>query len=189
MEKNKLVKISKYLSYHLRHHPEKLGLKLADGGWVSVKELLKAAQQDNFTLTFAELQEVVAENDKKRFSFDETGTLIKANQGHSVTVDLKLEPKIPPAILYHGTIAKNIAAITKQGLSKMSRHHVHLSVDINTAYQVGSRRGKPVIFPVDALAMFEAGYQFYLSDNGVWLVDQVPPEYLTIGQKNSINKY
>ncbi|MDM9379851.1 RNA 2'-phosphotransferase [Chlorogloeopsis sp. ULAP01] len=178
MESSRLVKISKYLSKHLRHQPHRLGIKLAPGGWVAVDELLAACQEHQFSITRAELNEVVANNDKKRFSFDSTGTLIRANQGHSIEVDLQLEPVVPPDVLYHGTGHKAVESILQTGLCKMSRHHVHLSADLATAKIVGARHGKPVVFVVNATAMHEAGYIFYCSENGVWLVDYVPPEYL-----------
>ncbi len=177
-DNSRLVKVSKYLSKHLRHQPDRIGITLAPGGWVSVDELLAACAKNNFPLSRAELNEVVANNDKKRFSFDSTGSLIRANQGHSVEVDLQLEPVLPPDVLYHGTGAGAVESILQTGLSKMSRHHVHLSGDISTAKTVGSRHGKPVVFAVDAGAMHKAGYTFYCSENGVWLVDYVPPEYL-----------
>jgi len=180
MNNKRLVKISKYLSRHLRHDPERIGLQLAPGGWVLVNELLAACKQHNFALTRSELNEVVAQNDKQRFSFDASRTRIRANQGHSVNVDLQLEPQIPPALLYHGTGHGAVASIQNLGLQKMSRHHVHLSTDIATAKTVGSRWGKPVIFAVDAATMDEAGYKFYCSDNGVWLVNSVPPKYLSV---------
>jgi putative RNA 2'-phosphotransferase len=180
MKETRLVKISKYLSYHLRHHPDKLGLKLKPGGWVSVDDLLDAAKKDKFLITYSELKEVVANNDKKRFSFDTTETRIRANQGHSVEVDLQLEPVVPPDVLYHGTSQGAVQSILEGGLQKMSRHHVHLSFDIATAKNVGSRRGRPVIFAVDALTMHQDGYLFYRSNNGVWLVDLVPPNYLKL---------
>lgn len=178
MNNSRLVKISKYLSKHLRHQPEQIGIKLAPGGWVSVDEFLAACKKHSFPINHAELNEVVASNDKKRFSFDSTGTLIRANQGHSIEVDLQLEPAIPPDVLYHGTGHGAVEAILGEGLCKMSRHHVHLSKDIGTAKTVGARHGRPVVFAVDAAAMHEAGYTFYCSENGVWLVDSVPPEYL-----------
>lgn len=178
MNNSRLVKISKYLSKHLRHQPERIGIKLAPGGWVGVDELLAACKKHSFPINHAELNEVVASNDKKRFSFDSTGTLIRANQGHSIEVDLQLEPAIPPDVLYHGTGHGAVEAILREGLCKMSRHHVHLSKDIATAKTVGARHGRPVVFAVDAAAMHEAGYTFYCSENGVWLVDSVPPEYL-----------
>ncbi len=178
MNNSRLVKISKYLSKHLRHQPERIGMKLAPGGWVSVDELLAACKKHSFPINRAELNEVVASNDKKRFSFDSTGILIRANQGHSVEVDLQLEPTVPPDVLYHGTGHRAVEAILREGLCKMSRHHVHLSSDMATAQKVGARHGRPVVFTVDAAAMHEDGYTFYCSENGVWLVERVPPEYL-----------
>ncbi|HEY9821622.1 MAG TPA: RNA 2'-phosphotransferase [Candidatus Sericytochromatia bacterium] len=178
MNNYRLVKISKYLSKHLRHQPDRIGIKLAPGGWISVDELLAACKKHSFPINRIELDEVVANNDKKRFSFDSTGTLIRANQGHSVEVDLQLEPTVPPDVLYHGTGHGAVEAILREGLRKMLRHHVHLSEDIATAKRVGARHGRPVVFEVDATAMQEAGYTFYCSENGVWLVDRVPPEYL-----------
>ncbi|NJQ97145.1 MAG: RNA 2'-phosphotransferase, partial [Hydrococcus sp. CSU_1_8] len=150
------------------------------GGWVSVEELLAACAAHQFTITRSELAEVVASNDKQRFSFDPTGKLIRANQGHSVKIDLQLEPQIPPAILYHGTGKTSVTAILDKGLLKMSRHHVHLSQYLETARKVGRRHGYPVVFVVDAASMHEADFRFYCSDNGVWLIDSVPPEYLTL---------
>jgi putative RNA 2'-phosphotransferase len=180
MNNSRRVKISKYLSKHLRHQPDRLGIKLAPGGWVCVDELLTACAKNSFPITKVQLNEVVENNDKKRFSFDSTGTLIRANQGHSVEVDLQLEPAIPPHVLYHGTGHGAVESIMHNGLNKMSRHHVHLSRDIETAIKVGSRHGKPVVFTIDAAAMHSFGYTFYCSDNGVWLVDHVPPEYLQL---------
>jgi putative RNA 2'-phosphotransferase len=180
MNHNRLIKISKYLSYNLRHRPDKIGLTLKSGGWVSVDELLIAAAKDNFMIELMELQEVVSKNDKKRFSFDETGSLIRANQGHSIKIDLQLEPQEPPSLLYHGTAEKNVVSILNQGLGKMARHYVHLSSNIETARAVGARHGIPVIFTINAVAMYHNGYHFYCSENGVWLVDFVPREYIEI---------
>jgi putative RNA 2'-phosphotransferase len=178
MDARRLVKISKYLSKHLRHEPERLGLELAPGGWVRVEDLLAACARHHFPITREQLEEVVAGNDKRRFAFDPTGTLIRANQGHSTAVDLQLEPAVPPALLYHGTGAQNVEAIRGGGLKKMARHHVHLSIDVPTATKVGARHGRPVVFEVDAAAMHRAGHTFSVSANGVWLTDAVPPEYL-----------
>ncbi|WP_369817730.1 RNA 2'-phosphotransferase [Planktothricoides sp. SR001] len=183
MHQSRLVKISKYLSYHLRHQPEKLGLTLDVSGWVPVEMLLAAAAKDGFPISADELQAVVAKNDKKRFSFDETKGKIRANQGHSVAVDLQLAAVKPPEKLYHGTAASAVDSILKQGLQKMSRHHVHLSAEIAIAKKVGERHGRPVVFMVDAAAMDAQGYPFYRSDNGVWLVDKVPPEFLQLLQQ------
>ena len=178
MDHARRIKVSKYLSKHLRHEPERIGLQLAPGGSVSVDALLDACARNRFPVSREELDEVVTTNDKQRFAFDPTGTLIRANQGHSVEVDLQLEPVPPPALLYHGTGAKTADVIRRMGLQKMARHHVHLSIDIPTATKVGARHGPPVIFVVDAAAMHQAGHLFYCSANGVWLTDQVPPQYL-----------
>ncbi|MEH1769130.1 MAG: RNA 2'-phosphotransferase [Nostoc sp.] len=178
MSDSRLVKISKYLSKYLRHTPDAIGIQLAPGGWVDVDELLTACAKNKFPLTRQELQVVVKSSDKQRFSFDSTGNLIRANQGHSIKVDLHLEAVVPQDELYHGTGHKSVESILQTGLSKMSRHHVHLSKDIETAKTVGARHGKPVVFAVNAAAMHQAGYIFYCSANGVWLVENVPPEYL-----------
>jgi putative RNA 2'-phosphotransferase len=178
MDESRLVKISKFLSRHLRHQPERLGLELQSGGWVAVDTLLRACARHNFPVSRAELDEVVARNDKQRFGFDPTGTLIRAHQGHSVAVDLQLEPAEPPAVLFHGTADRNLAAILRDGLIPMRRHHVHLSPDRETARRVGARHGRPVVLEVDAAAMRAAGMVFRRSDNGVWLVDRVPPRFL-----------
>ena len=182
------VKISKFLSYHLRHRPDLLGLELASGGWVEVNKLLVAAKKSGFSFTLAELKQVVAENDKQRFSFNNKGDLIRANQGHSVQVDLELDVAVPPDILYHGTYQKVVAQIKKQGLKKMQRHHVHLSADLQTAIRVGARRGYPVIFQVDALAMCNAGHTFYCSENQIWLTEVVPACYLKLLSSNLKNR-
>lgn len=178
MDNTRLVKVSKYLSKHLRHQPERLGLVLEPGGWVGVDQLLAACRANNFPITRAELNEVVARNDKQRFSFDASGEMIRANQGHTIEVDLQLEAKAPPTVLYHGTGARSVESILKDGLSKMARYHVHLSGEVETATRVGARHGRPTVFEVDAAAMHSDGYEFYVSANGVWLVDKVPPKYL-----------
>jgi putative RNA 2'-phosphotransferase len=170
---------SKYLSKYLRHWPEELGLALMPGGWVEVDALLAASAQRGFPISRDELEEVVARNDKKRFAFDESGTLIRAQQGHSAPVDLELEPATPPTTLYHGTPERNLTAILQDGLLKMRRHHVHLSPDEATAHAVGARRGHSVVLAVDTEKMHRDGYAFYRSGNGVWLVQQVPPRYLS----------
>jgi putative RNA 2'-phosphotransferase len=180
MNEKRLIKVSKYLSKHLRHQPERLGLNPETGGWVEVEDLLKACAKNNFPLALAELKEVVEKNDKKRFSFDAGGEKIRANQGHSIKVDLQLKPQIPPARLFHGTAERNVSMIREHGLLKMARHHVHLSVDTETARKVGMRHGKPVIFEIDTMAMLEKGFEFFVSENGVWLVESVPPEFLKV---------
>jgi putative RNA 2'-phosphotransferase len=162
----------------LRHSPEAIGLSLQPGAWVEVDELLAACARRNFRLTRAQLEEVVAKNNKQRFAFDDTSARIRANQGHSVEVDLELQPQAPPGVLYHGTAQHNIEAILRDGLAKMRRHHVHLSSDIETAQRVGARHGNPVVLQVDARAMHEAGCVFFQSVNGVWLTESVAPQYL-----------
>jgi putative RNA 2'-phosphotransferase len=174
------TRISKYLSKHLRHQPERLGLELLPGGWVNVEQLLGAASANGFELSLAELQQVVTSSDKQRFGFNDTGDLIRANQGHSIEVDLQLTAKIPPNLLYHGTHLKAIDPILATGLDKMSRHHVHLTTDLNMAHQVGGRRGKSAVLVVNAIAMIDDGYEFYCTDNDVWLVEAVPPQYLDL---------
>jgi len=172
------VHVSKYLSRHLRHAPEDLGLTLEPGGWVPIEALLAGAAAAGFPITREELDEVVRTSDKQRFALDETGTKIRANQGHSVEVDLQLTPAEPPAELFHGTAERNVEAILRDGLRKMARHHVHLSPDTETATRVGQRHGKPVVLVVDAARLRADGHTFFRSANGVWLVDEVPAQYL-----------
>jgi uncharacterized protein (TIGR02452 family) len=171
-------KISKFLSLVLRHEPERIGISLDDSGWTDVPALLAAAAKHGVSLTREQLAEVVAGSDKQRFALSPDGERIRANQGHSVDVDLKLEAVSPPATLYHGTVDKFLDSIRAKGLIKGERHHVHLSADTTTASKVGSRRGKAVLLQVRAAAMAEAGHQFFRSANGVWLVESVPPEFL-----------
>ncbi|HZM77785.1 MAG TPA: RNA 2'-phosphotransferase [Candidatus Limnocylindrales bacterium] len=168
-----LKKVSKRLSYVLRHRPDSVGLTLDEAGWVPVEKLLKALR-----ISRSQLDEVVAGNDKQRFIIE--GDRIRANQGHSVDVDLRLEPIAPPDRLYHGTVARYLDSIREQGLLRGSRHHVHLSADPETAAKVGARRGRPVILKVDSKAMAAAGHVFYRSANGVWLTDSVPPSFLVL---------
>ncbi|MFG2868103.1 RNA 2'-phosphotransferase [Streptomyces sp. NPDC048338] len=176
MDERRTVKVSKYLSKHLRHQPERIGLVLDANGWTEVDALLRAAASHGFPITRAELDHVVATNDKRRFAVE--GTRIRASQGHTVEVDLDLPPAEPPAYLYHGTVGSGLAAIRAEGLRPMARHHVHLSPDRETATRVGARRGRPVVLSVDAGAMHRAGHVFHVSANGVWLTDAVPPEFI-----------
>ncbi|MCE9562186.1 MAG: RNA 2'-phosphotransferase [Planctomycetes bacterium] len=180
MDTKRSVKVSKFLSRILRHAPEDLGLTLESGGWVPIGDLLAGASKVGMHLTRAELDEVVRSSDKQRFAFDDTGTKIRANQGHSTEVDLQLEPVEPLPELFHGTTTANLEAILHDGLLKMARHHVHLSADTPTALKVGGRHGKPVLLHVDAARMRADGHIFFLSANGVWLVDHVPPQYLRV---------
>lgn len=178
MPKDRFTKTSKFLSLVLRHEPGLIGITLDSAGWVSVSELLRACRDYGRPLTAEELREVVASDDKRRFSFSEDGRKIRANQGHSIPVELGYEPAAPPAILYHGTTERFLPSIREEGLKKGSRHHVHLSPDEETARKVGGRRGRPVVLKVESGRMHEAGHVFFRSANGVWLTERVPPEYL-----------
>lgn len=175
---NRIVRVSKFLSLVLRHQPEKIGITLDNQGWVPVTELLKACKAHGFVVTFAELQHVVSTNDKRRFAFSSDGLFIRANQGHSVEIDLGYEPVTPPPVLYHGTAERNLASIKQRGLIKGKRHHVHLSELTETARAVGQRYGKPVVLKVESARMHQDGLVFFRSDNGVWLTDHVPAEYI-----------
>jgi putative RNA 2'-phosphotransferase len=177
---NRMIKISKLLSLVLRHQPEKIGLKLDPAGWVSVEELLEACEKHGFPLRENELEAVVASSDKQRFSFSDDRLQIRANQGHSINVDLGYQPTVPPEELYHGTVERFLRSILDSGLSKRKRHHVHLSADLETAQKVGARRGVPVILRVMSGGMHRDGHLFFRSENGVWLTDRVPPEYLEV---------
>lgn len=172
-------KISKLLSYVLRHHPEKLHLTLDEQGWVGVDELLEALRNNHRPITLDQLRQVVANNDKQRFSFDPSQQRIRANQGHSIAVDLALAPQTPPHTLYHGTAQRHLNSIQSKGLIKGNRQHVHLSADRQTATTVGSRHGKPVVLKVNTAQMHADGLLFFCSDNGVWLTDHVPTSYLS----------
>jgi putative RNA 2'-phosphotransferase len=178
MNKDRSTKISKFLSLVLRHKPETIGLSLDENGWGNVADLLKASASHGNSFTREDLDAVVETNDEKRFIFDDSGERIRAAQGHSLKVDLEFEKRTPPAILYHGTAERNVDAIMASGLKKMQRHHVHLSADPDTALNVGIRYGKPVIFRVDTVGMIAGGFEFYISANGVWLVDSVPVRFL-----------
>jgi putative RNA 2'-phosphotransferase len=175
---SQLKHISKLLSLVLRHQPEKIGITLDENGWTPVNILIEKINQQGIRLDKELLETVVTTNDKKRFAFNDDKTLIRANQGHSVAVDLELPPAIPPEYLYHGTVPASLAAIQKEGLKKMSRQHLHLSADKETATKVGSRRGVPVILTIKTGQMHRAGFIFYLSENGVWLTEAVPPQYI-----------
>ena len=167
----------------LRHRPKLAGVSLDEHGWVDVNELLNGMNK-SVSITRAELENIVATDNKNRFSFSEDGTRIRANQGHSVDVDVELEQLPPPEILYHGTAEKSVASIQKQGLLPMGRLFVHLSADTETACTVGARHGRPRIFLLDARRMAEDGFEFFRSVNGVWLTWRVPPEYLTLTEEN-----
>lgn len=172
--------MSKRLSFVLRHQPDSIGITLDEAGWVAVDELLPALARSGLRLSRAELDAVVAANDKRRFAFDESGTRIRASQGHSVPVALGYRSQIPPGVLFHGTVQRFLPAILDEGLRPGNRHAVHLSPDVATATTVGRRRGRPVVLRVDAAAMVADGFAFTRSANGVWLTDAVPARYLAV---------
>jgi len=177
---DRAVKVSKFLALHLRHAPERIGLTLDEAGWADVGELLSAAAAAGFAITRAELDVAVSEPTKRRYAYDESGTRIRAVQGHSVPVSLGYVASAPPDELFHGTVARFLDQILAEGLRPMNRHHVHLSPDVETARVVGMRRGTPVILRVDAAALAAGGAEFFRADNGVWLVAEVPPSALSV---------
>ncbi|MGW2030870.1 RNA 2'-phosphotransferase [Streptomyces spinosus] len=182
MDARRTVKVSKYLSRHLRHQPERIGLTPDPGGWVEIATLIDAAAAHGFPFTREELDHVVAANDKRRFAVEDGR--IRASQGHSIEVDLGLPPVVPPPYLYHGTVARHLEAIRAQGLRPMNRHAVHLSADRETATRVGARRGRPVVLSVDSGAMHRDGHVFHISANGVWLTATVPARYLRLPDRH-----
>lgn len=175
-EKNP-AQTSKYISLILRHKPEVIGITLDEHGWADVGELIEGVNKTH-PLDMKLLEQIVAEDEKQRYSFNENKTLIRANQGHSVQVDVELEERMPPDTLWHGTGEKFVPSIDKMGLISKSRLYVHLSADIETARKVGARHGKPVVYQISADKMVNDGYKFYCSVNGVWLTYNVPKEYL-----------
>lgn len=169
---------SKYISLILRHKPETIGITLDEHGWANVDELIAGiAKSQPFTMEM--LEEIVETDEKQRYSFNDDKSLIRANQGHSIPVDVELEEKCPPTILFHGTGEKYVMSISEQGLIPKSRLYVHLSSDYETAVKVGKRHGKPVVYTVSAGDMYNTGYRFYQSVNGVWLTKEVPVQYLS----------
>ena len=170
------VRLSKFLAYVLRHDPAAVGIELDDAGWVPVDELLAGLADAGRPIDRARLEAMVANNDKRRYEL--AGDRIRAAQGHSRPVDLRLEPLRPPDVLYHGTVERFLASITAEGLRPGQRTHVHLSADVATAKRVGARRGRPVVLRVDAAGMHAAGTVFFRAANGVWLTARVPPEWL-----------
>lgn len=169
---------SKFLSLVLRHAPEKIQLRLDENGWAKTNELITQCNKFHKKLNLELLDYVVENNDKKRFAFNDDKSMIRACQGHSIVVDLNMDQTMPPDFLYHGTVDEFLEAIKKEGLQKMSRQHVHLSQEKETAIKVGSRRGKPIVLIVNTKKMQEDGFVFYLSENKVWLTDEVPAKYI-----------
>lgn len=171
MSKDHLEKASRFLSYALRHKPGEAGIQLDHNGWTTVPLMLAALKKNGLHLSLEQLQHLVATNNKKRFEFSEDATKIRASQGHSVKIDLALKPSVPPNVLYHGTAKRSLDEILASGIKRISRNHIHLSPDVDTARNVGSRHGVPVIIEIDSKKMHDEGHIFYKSANGVWLTE------------------
>ena len=176
----KLDKLSVFISLVLRHKPEAAGIALDEHGWANVEELLHGINETGRKISMDILEEIVATDSKQRYSFNEDKTLIRANQGHSIPVDVELKEQNPPEILYHGTATRFLNSILNDGLKPMSRLYVHLSKDIETAWKVGKRHGDPVILKINSRDMYKDGYKFYLSENGVWLTEKVDAKYFEV---------
>lgn len=181
-EERRLERLSKFISMILRHKPEVIGITLDEHGWADVDELIKGINETGEEVEFSKttLEKIVKTDKKQRYSVSQDKTLIRANQGHSIPVDVELEKKEPPKILYHGTGVKSVKAIQEQGLLPMERLYVHLSTDVETATNVGKRHGTPVIFKVNTEQMQKDGYDFFQSVNGVWLTKEAPAKYLEL---------
>lgn len=173
-----LQEVSKFVALILRHKPETIGIVLDDHGYANVEELIDGVAAHYKGFNRAYLEKIVSIDEKKRYSFNQDKTLIRANQGHSIKVDIELKEQEPPEVLYHGTGGKYVKSIDKQGLRPKSRMYVHLSKDVETAKKVGQRHGTPIVYIVRAKQMYKDGYKFYLSENNVWLTNEVPNKYL-----------
>ncbi len=180
MNAAQLKRVSKSMSYVLRHRPDTIGITLDAQGWVTVDDLIRAFARGGKSYTRQLIEQVVAKNDKRRFEFSDDGRSIRARQGHSIEIDLGYERAEPPGVLYHGTATRNLDSIFDKGLNKGNRHHVHMSTDKQTMLDVASRHGKPVLLAIDARRMHDDAHVFYVTGNDVWLTDHVPPRYLTV---------
>ena len=180
-------KLSKYISLILRHKPETIGITLDEHGWANVNELINGINESGHNINMDVLEEIVRTDNKQRYSFNEDKTLIRANQGHSIPVDVELKEMTPPDVLYHGTATRFLDSIKQNGIKSMSRLYVHLSKDYYTALNVGSRHGKCVVFEIDTKKMYEDGVKFYLSENGVWLTKYVDWKYVISARRRSFD--
>ena len=183
------VQTGKFISRVLRHSPQTIGIELDKNGWADVAELIAGLNRKGHSIDMAGLEDIVATNNKKRYSFNEDKTKIRANQGHSVDVDLELKAAVPPDVLFHGTADRFIEGIKENGLQKQNRNHVHLSADWETAESVGKRHGRPVVLVIEAGKMRKDGYVFYLSENGVWLTGEVPSGYIRFEEARHVSKH
>lgn len=175
---NDLVKLGKYLSLILRHKPDVIGIELDKYGWAVIDELIEGINKTGRFINEEILDEIVETNNKKRYQYNDDHTKIRANQGHSINVNVDLQERIPPNPLYHGTALNYLDKIKQLGITKMNRLHVHLSKDIETAKNVGKRHGQPIVLVIDTKAMVEDGYVFYFSNNGVWLCNDIDYKYI-----------
>ncbi|OHT15129.1 putative RNA 2'-phosphotransferase [Tritrichomonas foetus] len=180
MSSRKLIQDSKFLALVLRHKPQTIGLTLDENGWADIETLLSCCQKNRKNITREELNEIVSTDNKKRYTISEDGLKIRAAQGHSIQVDLELQPQDPPPILYHGTCERFLPSIMRGGLKHQSRNYVHLSIDVQTAMNVGRRHGKPVVLEIDTQSMKNDGMLFYLAENGVWLSNDIDIKYLKV---------
>ncbi|RRB07939.1 RNA 2'-phosphotransferase [Larkinella rosea] len=178
MSDKRITEISKFLSMVLRHKPEKIGIQLDENGWTDVADLLEKSNRFGIPFDLEMLKHIVDTNPKQRFALNAAQDKIRANQGHSVPIELGYASQEPPEILYHGTAEKSVQSILATGLEKRNRQHVHLSSDLETALKVGQRHGIPFVFKVFAKQMYNDKFEFYRSDNGVWLTHEVPVNYL-----------
>ncbi|MGN0144665.1 MAG: RNA 2'-phosphotransferase [Clostridium sp.] len=177
---NNDAKLGKFISLILRHKPETIGISLDPHGWAEVSELIDGINKCGHKIDFETLDRIVRENNKKRYSFNEDKTKIRANQGHSVNVDVELKKVIPPEVLYHGTAERFLDSIKEKGILKMSRQYVHLSENKETAVNVGKRHGKPIVLAIDTKSMMKDGFEFYLSENRVYLCKYIPWKYVSL---------
>ena len=176
--KNDDTSLSKFISLILRHKPEEIGITLDRHGWADTAQLIKGIRSTGRRIDTETLERIVRNDEKQRYSFSENGKKIRANQGHSIPVEVEMRTAVPPARLYHGTAEKALESIMQNGILKMNRLYVHLSGDIETAFKVGSRHGKPVVLIIDTAAMSSDGYVFKISENGVWQSENIPQMYI-----------
>lgn len=184
--KNKDEELGKFISLILRHNPKVINITLDENGWGNVDELIKGINKAGKHIDFNTLERLVYENNKQRYSFSEDKLKIRANQGHSIKVDVELNEKIPPEYLYHGSAISFLDSIMDIGIQKQSRQYVHLSADSNTPYSVGKRHGNPIILKINSIVMYEDGYKFYFSKNEVWLTEHVPVKYISIDGRDNV---
>ncbi|WPC42642.1 RNA 2'-phosphotransferase [Clostridium sp. JS66] len=185
-QNNKDIELGKFISLILRHSPQTIDITLDEHGWANVDDLIRGINKKGKRIDFQDLERIVRENNKQRYSFNDDRTKIRANQGHSIEVDVELEEKVPPKYLYHGTSTRFIDSIMNLGIQKQNRQYVHLSKDFQTAFSVGKRHGKPTVLKIDCIRMYDEGYKFYFSKNGVWLTDVVPVKFISIEDNKNV---